>query len=34
VAGGSAAALSCDTGTLIDDLVEGTPDHKALSRRH
>ena len=24
---GSAAALICDTGALIDYLVEGAPDH-------
>jgi predicted nucleic acid-binding protein len=28
VPAGSAAALICDTGALIDYLVEGAPDHK------
>jgi predicted nucleic acid-binding protein len=28
VAAGSAAALICDTGALIDDLVESAPDHE------
>jgi predicted nucleic acid-binding protein len=28
VAAGSAAALICDTGALIDYLVEGAPDHE------
>jgi predicted nucleic acid-binding protein len=28
VAGGSTAALICDTGALLDYLVEGAPDHQ------
>ena len=29
---GSAAALICDTGALIDYLVEGAPDHRRFRR--
>jgi predicted nucleic acid-binding protein len=32
VAGGSTAALICDTGALLDYLVAGAPDHRPFRR--